>query len=80
MNKFLNKANKVLKKVLNKLWQKFEHDPKTTVIGLLTFLSYLFAKYGLKFDPNDQMWIGMIGVFLVGVVAKDTKDIPPTGT
>lgn len=66
--------------MLQNIWNKIIADPKTTVVGVLSFAAWLVAKFGLDFSTTDQAAILAFAVLVLGIVSRDTKQIPPTGS
>jgi hypothetical protein len=54
------------------------NDWKTTLTGLITALASLLSHFGILIPESFQTFIIMIGVFVLGLVAKDAKSSSST--
>ena len=49
------------------------NDPRTTIAALVTLAAYLLSKFGFDLPPDVQLAIVTVGMFAIGVLAKDSK-------
>jgi hypothetical protein len=68
---------------LLKIWNKIKElktmkDPKTTITAIVTLLAVIVGKFGFEVSTEIQLAIVTIGMFFVGLFAKDSLKATPS--
>jgi hypothetical protein len=59
------------------LFSKVTSDPKTSITAIIGGIAQAVAVFGFNVTPETQMAIVTLTVVLLGIVSRDTKELPP---
>jgi hypothetical protein len=59
------------------LFHKIFADPKTSITVIVSSLAQVIGVFGFNITPDIQMAIVSVTVLVLGLVARDTKVLPP---